>query len=180
MSWYIMNDEMILKILLLIITFSLMLFIYAFYQLKRLKKHKDVKKSFGKDSKTLLRLYNFLQKMPLIKRYLLKVERKLKFIELSDEKTIRKKATQLILYAFAFTMVIGIILLYSVDSLYFLLLGLTMLVIVNQQFLNLYIGDMEKKLLIQFEDFLSEVKHHYHNHEMIDEAVYGAFSTKIR
>lgn len=172
MLWCIMSHEMILKILLGIIICSLMIFIYAFYRLNQLKKHKVVKRSFGKDSKILLKIHNFLQKIPFISDYLLKVEGKLKFIELTDEKTIKKKATQLILYAFTFTVVIGIILLYSVDSLYFLLLGLTMLVVMNQQFLNLYIGDMEKKLLIQFEDFLSEVKHHYHNHEMIDEAVY--------
>lgn len=167
-----MSLEIILRILLGVIVLSVLLFLYAFYRLKQLKKQKIVKKSFGKDSKVLLKIHSFLLKVPFISKYLLKIEAKLKFIELTDERTIRKKATQLFLYAFAFTMIIGSILLYSVDSLYFFLLGLTMLIVINQQFLNLYIGDMEKKLLIQFEDFLSEVKHHYHTHEMIDEAVY--------
>jgi len=172
MGWCIMNLEIILRVLLGVIVLSVMVFIYAFYRLSQLKKRKIVKKSFGKDSKVLLKIHNFLLKIPFVKHYLSRVEGKLKFIELTDERTIRKKATQLFLYAFAFTIVIGSILLYSVDSLYFFLLGITMLIVVNQQILNLYIGDMEKKLLIQFEDFLSEVKHHYHNHEMIDEAVY--------
>jgi len=167
-----MSNEIIIKILFSIIVVALIIFAYAFYQLKQLKKRKVMRKSFGKDSKFLLKIHKYLEKMPLLKGYLKKVERKLKFIELTDEKTIRKKSTQLILYAFGFTFLLGTFLLYSVDSLYFLLLGLTMLMIMNQQFLNLYIGDMEKKLLIQFEDFLSEVKHHYHNHKMIDEAVY--------
>lgn len=167
-----MSHEIILKILVGVIVISVIIFIYAFYRLKQLKNQKVVRRSFGNDSKIILKIHNFLQRIPFLRGYLMKVEGKLKFIELTDEKTIQKKSTQLILYAFGFTFVIGLILLYSVDSLYFLLLGLTMLVIMNQQFLNLYIGDMEKKLLIQFEDFLSEVKHHYHNHEMIDEAVY--------
>lgn len=167
-----MSHEIILKILVGVIVISVIIFIYAFYRLKQLKNQKVVRRSFGNDSKIILKIHNFLQRIPFLRGYLMKVEGKLKFIELTDEKTIQKKSTQLILYAFGFTFVVGLILLYSVDSLYFLLLGLTMLVIMNQQFLNLYIGDMEKKLLIQFEDFLSEVKHHYHNHEMIDEAVY--------
>jgi len=167
-----MTYDLILKILLGVIIFSAFLFIYAFYQLNQLKAYKRVKESFGKGSKVLLKMHRFLVKVPLLKIYLQRVERKLKFIELSDEKTIKKKATQLFLYAFGISSVILAILLYSMDSLYFLLLGLTMLMIINQQFLNFYIGGMEKKLLIQFETFLSEVKHHYHNHQMIDEAVY--------
>ena len=87
-----MSDEMILKILIGVIIFSLVVFMYAFYRLRRLKKYKVDKKSFGKDSKFLLKIHNFLLKIPLMKGYLLKFESKLKFIELTDQKTIEKKS----------------------------------------------------------------------------------------
>lgn len=167
-----MTVDLILIVLIGIIIFFTLVFIYAYYRLNQLKKHKRIKRSFGNGSKIILKIHSFLANVPFLKIYLQNVEIKLKFIELSDDKTIKRKAVQLMLYAFVFSLLILIILLYSIDSLYFLLLGLTMLVIINRQFLNFYIRGMEKKLLLQFETFLSEVKHHYHNHQMIDEAVY--------
>ncbi|MDM8533496.1 hypothetical protein QUF55_02225, partial [Clostridiaceae bacterium HSG29] len=86
--------------------------------------------------------------------------------------SINRKSVKFIYISLITSLFFIIILIKNIENLYFLLLSIIVLYIINNQLLDFYINRIENALLTQFEVFLSEVKHYYHEHKMIDEAIY--------
>ena len=167
-----MNDILIIKILFGLIITSFFVILFAYLKLKKIKKRTLVKGRKNKNSRFLEKSYIFFSKIIFINKYLIIIEKSIKSIELSDKKTINKKVAKFIYISILITSVFILILLENISSLYFTLLSILIIYIINVQLLDFYVNRIEDNLLIQFEVFLSDVKHYYHEHNMIDEAIY--------
>ncbi|MGM0380226.1 MAG: hypothetical protein ACQEQE_10815 [Bacillota bacterium] len=162
-------------ILIFTTTFILLMFsiiIWAYLRLKKLKRNPSLNKGKYKSDNFLNKSYHFFKKIFFLKNYIFTIEKSLKIIDLSDQKTIQNKVAKYIYFVATISISIFIIIIYQTDKIYFLILSLLLLIVINQQVLNYYLSSLEKNLLKQFDKFLSRVKHFYHNHQMIDEAIY--------
>ena len=167
---------MSVKNILIFTTFFILLMfgimIWAYLRLRRLNKNPSLNKGKYKKSEFLNRSYQIFKKVFFLKNYIYTIEKSLKIIDLSDQKTIQNKVAKYIYFVSAISILILIIIIYQTEKIYFLILSILLLLVINQQILNYYLSSLEKNLLKQFDKFLSRVKHFYHNHQMIDEAIY--------
>ena len=69
-----------------------------------------------------------------------------------------------------------IILLFLSPNLYSVLISMFTVYILHNQIIKILVDKLDNKLLKQFEVFLINVRHHYHEHGMIDEAIYDSIS----
>ncbi len=118
--------------------------------------------------------YGFCMKTKLLKKYVEKIRRRIEFLDLSDERTIRRKTIRFTLISMSVTFLALIILLFSCNNFYFLIISFFTVYIVHRQLLRMFVEKMDNKLLRQFVEFLENVRHHYHEHGMIDESIYDS------
>lgn len=142
------------------------------------KKYRSRKKKFPPNFShkkiNYLKIYSLLMKIPLVGVYFHRIEMSIRIIELSDLYTIRKKTIRLGAGAFSISLILFGLIFYIASNIYTRVLSLLIIVIINNQIINYYLEQLEKKLLIQFQEFIQEVKHYYHSYNMIDEAIYDA------
>ncbi|GIP19921.1 hypothetical protein [Paenibacillus sp. J22TS3] len=119
----------------------------------------------------MLSLYVFSMKVPLLRTYLSRVRKRIAAINLYDEFKLRfhtmAAGTAAILI---FGLSIGVLFSLNPDWLYLLTLLLTVIVL-NNVFVDSYINRIEKKLLQQMANYLTEVRHAYHRHGIVEEAL---------
>ena len=119
------------------------------------------------------RLYLFYRSIPFVKRYLLKLRRRLEILNIDDEYKTRRDSAQIMTRALLvlIPLVILTILLAKNN-----LLLMFILLIFEVFMIDIVIeGTVDKKddnLLEQQIDFFSEIRHAYHEYNMIEEAIY--------
>ncbi|MNU36838.1 hypothetical protein D3C71_254580 [compost metagenome] len=118
--------------------------------------------------------YQSSMKVPLLRTYILKIRKRIAGVNIHNEFDLRihtMSAGICILGTFG----CSITLLYCLnpDIIYLLTLILTA-IILNGLFLDSYINRLEKRLLLQMVDFYTEVRHAYHRHGIVEEALYDA------
>lgn len=119
------------------------------------------------------KLYVVFHKIPILKRYLNKTRRKLEIIHIQDEYNTRKQAAQVILklVIIVFILTIAIILLTKGDPLLRVIL-LFFEAFLVETFMTGMIDKLDTKLLKQQIDFFAEIRHAYHEFNMVEEAIY--------
>ncbi len=168
-----LNDGRVILIPIVLILFMAILLIVVMTIDKKQRKGDRVpalkhKKAIG------LVIYNRLNRFSLSRRYLERIRRRIEMLELSDGMTISLKTIRFSAMAMAVSGVLVVIVLALSTKPYFILIGCLTVVIIHQQILTILIERMDDKLLLQFEHFLGDVRHHFHEHGMIDEAIYDA------
>ncbi len=118
--------------------------------------------------------YYFFSKSKLLKKYLMKIRSRIEMLDLSDNWTINKKTMQFTYVSLGISIVLFGIVLFIQQGLYYTIIGLLTIYIIHKQIIKLLVEKLEDKLLYQFEKFLGDIRHHYHEHGMIDEAIYEA------
>ena len=119
------------------------------------------------------KLYVFFAAVPLLKRYVRKLRRKLEVIAIDDEYLIRKQTAKTILESTlligAFT--VGIVLLARQNP---LLLSILLLfeAFLIEAIMSGKIDKLDTKLLKQQVNFFAEIRHAYHEYNMVEEAIY--------
>lgn len=119
------------------------------------------------------KLYLFYLKTPFIKRYILKLRRRLEIVNIDDEYLTRLQAAKILTRSFAIIIPIttAIVLLTHNNTLL-----MTMLLIFEVFLLDTFIDGMVDKidnnLLKQQINFFSEIRHAYHEFNMVEEAIY--------
>ena len=119
------------------------------------------------------RLYITYVKIPFIKRYILKLRRRLEIINIDDEYNTRKDASRILSKTLAITVLIVIISIWFTSSSYLLMfIVLIFELFMIDTFIDGYVDKIDDNLLKQQIQFFSEIRHAYHEFNMVEEAIY--------
>lgn len=141
---------------------------------KKIQKLQQGTKS-GRFSPEILyqRLYLTYRSIPFLKRYMLKLRRKLEILNIDDEYATRRDSAKIITKALCILLPLVIITIVLTKSNFLLLFILLMFELFMVDIL--IEGSVDRKddaLLVQQIDFFSEIRHAYHEFNMVEEAIY--------
>lgn len=162
---YIMMGMLFISMVILIAT------LLIYYQKKNNQHELKVEKS-KKDF--LYASYLFFNKYRAIRSYLWNIEKRIETIELADKWTVSRKTMQFAYMSTSITVTLLLFFFAISDDLYFFLIGCLIIFIIHNQISKHFFEKMQFKIILQFKSFLEDVRHHYHEHGMIDEAIYDA------
>ncbi len=161
----------------------LVLIIFAYYIIsKKMQKseYQQIKKlQQGTQEKSFSteilyqKLYITYSRIPFLKRYILKLRRRLEIINIDDEYNTRKDSAKILTRALAIVIPTAVITIMITSSNY--LLMVTLLLFELFMIDTLIDGSIDKKdtnLLKEQLDFFSEIRHAYHEYNMVEEAIY--------
>ena len=119
------------------------------------------------------KLYLFYRKIPFLKRYILKLRRKLEIINIQDEYATRRDSAKIITKSLVILLPIVILTILLTKTNYLLMF----ILLIFELFMvdTLIDSSVDKKddaLLVQQIDFFSEIRHAYHEYNMVEEAIY--------
>lgn len=119
------------------------------------------------------KLYLTYIKIPFIKRYALKIRRRLEIINIEDEYSTRKGTARILTKTLVIIVPI-IVLTLIVTSGNYLLMTILLLfeVFMLDSFIDGAVDKIDNKILKQQIDFFSEIRHAYHEFNMVEEAIY--------
>ncbi len=140
-------------------------------QIKRLQQGTK-EKSFSSEV-LFQKLYIMYVRVPFFKRYILKLRRRLEIINIDDEYSTRRDSAKILTKALALIIPIVVITILLTKSNY---LMMTILLIFELFMIDTLIdGSVDKKdsmLLKEQLDFFAEIRHAYHEFNMVEEAIY--------
>lgn len=119
------------------------------------------------------KLYLTYIKIPFIKRYTLKIRRRLEIVNIDDEYSTRKGTAKILTRALLILIplvVLTIILTSSNYLLMFILLIFELFMI--DTFIDGSVDKIDNKILKEQIEFFSEIRHAYHEYNMVEEAIY--------
>lgn len=119
------------------------------------------------------KLYVLYTKIPGIKRYLLKLRRRLEIINIEDEYKTRRQASSIITKALLILIPLTVLIVVLASSNPLLLCILIVFeVFMIDTVIEGMVGKLDNKLLKQQVEFFSEIRHAYHEYNMVEEAIY--------
>ena len=119
------------------------------------------------------KLYIYYAKMPFVKNYLAKIRRRLEILNLDDEYMTRKQASAVMTRALAIIIPLSILIIVSCrhNALLMLILLLFELFMI-ESIIEGMVDKIDNKLLKQQVDLFAEIRHAYHESNMVEEAIY--------
>ena len=128
-----------------------------------------------KFSKEILyqKLYVKYLKIPFIKRYLLKIRRRLEIINIDDEYLTRRQTSAILTRAIIIIIPLTIIIIMLTNQNVLLMAFLLIFeVFLADTLINGMVDKIDNKLLKEQINFFSEIRHAYHEYNMVEEAIY--------
>ena len=122
----------------------------------------------------LLQSYRWGMKMPVLSTYILQVQKRISFRHIGDEVALRRMTMTVILIIFGGYGSISVILFLMQPGIAFVILSVLCAVVLNSLVLDMCLNRMEKRLLVQMLNLFADVRHRYHQHGMVEEALYEA------
>lgn len=119
------------------------------------------------------KLYLTYRGIPFLKRYILKLRRKLEILNIDDEYATRRDSAKIITRALVILLPLVIVTIVLTKSNFLLMFILLMFELFMVDIL--IEGSVDRKddaLLVQQIDFFSEIRHAYHEFNMVEEAIY--------
>lgn len=119
------------------------------------------------------KLYLIYKKIPFVNRYLRKLRRRLEIINLEDEYLIRMQSAQILTKALLVIIpaTITIIMLTKNDTMLMAIL-LIFEIFIIESFMSGMVDKIDNKILKQQINFFAEIRHAYHEYNMVEEAIY--------
>ncbi len=119
------------------------------------------------------KLYLTYIKIPFIKRYTLKIRRRLEIINIDDEYNTRKGTAKILTRTLAIVVPV-MILTIMISSKNFLLMFILLLfeLFMIDTLIDGSVDKIDNKILKEQIDFFSEIRHAYHEYNMVEEAIY--------
>ncbi len=119
------------------------------------------------------KIYITLIRTPLIKRYLYKLRRRLEIVNIDDEYTTRKEAAKILSRAILIFFAIALVTILITHSNWLLMSILLIfeLFIVDTMVEGM-VDKIDNNLLKEQIDFFAEIRHAYHEYNMVEEAIY--------
>lgn len=122
----------------------------------------------------LLQAYQVGMKVPFLSVYILQVQKRISYRYAKDEPALRRVTMNVVLIIMGGYGSISVALFWLQPGLTFIILAILCAVVVNSLVLDMCLSRMEKKLLMQMLDLFADVRHRYHQHGMVEEALYEA------
>ena len=119
------------------------------------------------------KLYLTYIKIPFIKRYALKIRRRLEIINIDDEYNTRKGTAKILTKSLGITIPIVLLTLIFTSGNYLLMFILLIFeLFMIDTFIDGSVDKIDNKILTEQIDFFSEIRHAYHEYNMVEEAIY--------
>ena len=175
-----MNSQMLMYLLIGVgALFAIIVLVYIILQknnkeAKYIRQLQEGTKTSAFSSEILYqKLYVFYLKTPFIKRYLLKLRRRLEIVNIDDEYLTRMQAAKILTRAFLIIipLTIAIIVLTKNNTLLMSIL-LIFEVFLFDTFIDGRVDKIDNNLLKEQINFFSEIRHAYHEFNMVEEAIY--------
>ena len=121
----------------------------------------------------LQKLYLTYVKVPFLKRYILKLRRRLEIINIDDEYNTRKSAAKILTKALAIVLPLIIVTILITSSNYLLMFILLIFeLFMIDTLIDGSVDKIDNNILKEQLDFFSEIRHAYHEFNMVEEAIY--------
>lgn len=147
-------------------------FLVSYFNPDRARSKKKVNK--GLKSDFLYQSYHLFMRLPISRDYMRKIKKRVLILESADHITVARKTMKFTYTAVSISGVLFLLINVMGKSLYSFLISLMLVYIVHGQIIMIFIERMDSKLLAQLERFMGDVRHFYHSHGMIEEAIYDA------
>ena len=177
-----MSNDFILYLMGGVAGFLVIIIALYFFLAKKMQKseYKKIQKlqQGTKESKfsaevLLQKLYLTYIKIPFLKRYVLKLRRRLEIINIDDEYNTRKDTAKILSKALAILVPVIIITIFITASNYLLMFILLMFeIFMMDTLIDGSVDKIDNNLLKEQLDFFSEIRHAYHEFNMVEEAIY--------
>lgn len=119
------------------------------------------------------KLYMFYIKIPGIKRYLIKLRRRLEIINIEDEYITRRQSAKILTNALLIILPLTfVIIAFTKQNTLLLAILLIFEIFMIETLIDGMVDKIDNKLLKQQIDFFSEIRHAYHECNMVEEAIY--------
>ncbi len=119
------------------------------------------------------KLYVFYTRIPFIKRYLAKLRRKLEIINVEDEYLTRRQAASYLTKAIAIVVPLTFIIIFIARAnLLLMFILLIFEIFITEIIISGSVDKLDNKILRQQIEFFSEIRHAYHETNMVEEAIY--------
>lgn len=129
-------------------------------------------KSFSADV-IYQKLYMVYIKIPGVKRYLIKLRRRLEIINIEDEYLTRRQSAKILTNALLIIIPLTIfIVVFTKNNTLLMAILLIFEIFMIETLIDGMVDKMDNKLLKQQIDFFSEIRHAYHECNMVEEAIY--------
>ena len=118
-------------------------------------------------------LYVFYTRIPFIKRYLAKLRRRLEIINVEDEYITRKQSAAYLTKAMLIIIPLTFIIIYLTNS-NLLLMSILLIfeIFITEIIISGSVDKLDNKILREQIEFFSEIRHAYHETNMVEEAIY--------
>lgn len=123
----------------------------------------SVKQKSGSKN-ALIFIYRFYQNVPFLKKYFAKVHESVRLTYPADEVSVNKKVTRILTKSTVIA-ILGVLasILISRGDLYFMLTGIVVTFICIKSTTTSELRKMKRLILVQFSEFLSTLRHYYHD-----------------
>lgn len=119
------------------------------------------------------KLYIIYSILPFLKRYIKKLRRKLEIINIADEYFTRRQTAKVLTNAILIIIPLTfIVILLTKDDLLLMSILILFEVFLAETLLTGMVDKLDTKLLKQQIDFFAEIRHAYHEYNMVEEAIY--------
>ena len=119
------------------------------------------------------KLYLTYIKIPFIRRYALKIRRRLEIINIDDEYNTRKGTAKILTRSLGIVLPVMVLTIIITSSNYLLMTILLLFeLFMIDTFIDGSVDKIDNKILREQIDFFSEIRHAYHEYNMVEEAIY--------
>jgi hypothetical protein len=119
------------------------------------------------------KFYVFCTKIPAVRRYTLKIRRRVEIINLEDEYITRKQVAQVMLKAFIVVIPLTIVVIMMTKTDLILMSSLLLFeIFFIESIISGMVDKIDNQILREQIDFFAEIRHAYHEYNMVEEAIY--------
>jgi len=140
------------------------------YTKKRNKLGKNLRQTGEKYSTFYISLYRSFSRIPVLKKLLLNIRKRLEIYTVSDERNIRKTAVILLLLSVAAYVSVVIIFWALTRDLLIMILFAILLSFIADTIIELYISNLQDRLLKQQIKYLELLRHKYYEQKSVEDA----------